>query len=123
MSCDSPNDLVKQPVQPVKTGRFPYGWRAVAVFAKDGSKLVGKYRKEFSHSPRTILLGAPRRGGLYVTLAPSNERQTKRCNECKPTRYIVWHDRSLRRVDNLLRAELEGMTTADQNEMLRQVAA
>lgn len=100
-------EMIASPFGPIETGRFPYGWRAVILKTLP----EGSYRKQFSHAPKTILLGAPKRGGKWLALDALREvlteRQTIRCNECKPVRYIVWGDRSLRRVDKLLRKEFQ----------------
>ncbi len=97
------------------------------------------YRKQFTHPGGTIIVGAPKRGGFWDKFdlqppvdydkLPEDEQKRarvhyRRClvrkNQCKETRYIVWGDRSLRRVDRVLRKQFEGMTPDEQNKMIAQ---
>src|SRR5581483_5993245 len=35
----------------------------------------GQFLKKFTHTPGSIILGAPKRGGFYATIEPKNRRQ------------------------------------------------
>lgn len=105
MSFDSPGTkeaLAQRPTS-MPTGSFPYGWKAVPALTPLGKTMLhpdldayysfpDRYVKQFTHNPKTIILGAVKRTGG------------------KSVRYIVWHDRSLRRVDKVLRKQFDGMT-------------
>jgi hypothetical protein len=99
------------------------------------------YRKQFTHPGGTIIVGAARRGGYWEKFElkePENynempveaqararasyRRKLVRKNQCKPTRYIVWGDRSLRRLDNVLRKQFAGMTPEQQQDLIAQAA-
>lgn len=151
-----------QPEQPtIPLGRFPYGWDGVAVTQqkrdehtgllmvdKDGKPVIETlpfprvYRKQFTHVPRTVLLGAPKRGGFWAKFKlseppgfaeMSKDEQNKatkhfrrcltRMSQCKPTRYIVWHDRSLRRIDKVLKKQFSKLSPDEQQRLIAEAAA
>lgn len=91
--------------RPAVTGRFPYGWRSVPVIDETGNKVFGVYRKQFSHEPRTVLFGAPKWGPRWLG-KPSTKRQVTRYFGAKGRVYIVWADRSVRRVDKMERSQV-----------------
>lgn len=125
----------------IPLGKFPYGWQGVAS-TRSYEKPTGEfneageimehvvevlpfpafYNREWTHEPRTIIVGAPKRGGKFANIEPKTRRQLIRHQGCKGTRYIVFSDRSLRRVDKLLRKQFLKMTPAQQNELIEQAA-
>jgi hypothetical protein len=89
------------------------------------------YVKTFSHKPGEYLLGAPIRGGLFATMEtpvavdPSDtvayrhyRRIAKRVNQTKPRKYMVMPDRSIRRVDKMIKKQLASMTPQQQAEFV-----
>jgi hypothetical protein len=98
--------------------------------------------KQYSHAPRAMIMGAPKRGGVASTrtlmeiteeiqnspaglaiVQRRNLRIAKRIHECQPVRYIVWHDRSLRRVDKIMKKALPEMSPEQVRDMMEQLAA
>lgn len=117
-----------------RNGRVLYGWeptdkkpvrdgKGELVLDIHGKPLeeqlpFGQFLKKYSHAPQEIVLGAPKRGGFFASIEPKNRRQLKRHNQCKPTRYMVWSDRSLRRIDKVLKKQLESMTPEQQTALI-----
>ncbi len=108
----------------IPLGEFPYGWTAVASTSASGEPLPFPryYKKLFTHEPRTILVGAPKRGGVWENVEPKNRRQLKRVSQTKGTRYIVFPDRSLRRTDALIRRELATRSPKQQAVFMQKAA-
>lgn len=126
----------------VPLGTFPYGWQGVEAtrtcqrgtgkFDEAGDEIMEMvteplpfpqyYNKRFTHEPRTIIVASPKRGGRFANIEPKTRRQLIRHTGCKGVRYIVWSDRSLRRVDRVLRKQFLAMTPQEQTAMIEQAA-
>ncbi len=117
-----------------KSDRILYGWQLTnnkpvrddkgsIVFDEKGNALeeplpFGQYLKKYNALPGEIISGAPKRMGAFTEVNTGNRRQVKRHNQRKPVQYIVWHDRSIRRVDKLLKKQLQSMTLEQQNALI-----
>lgn len=123
-------------VRKPKSERLPwrdfYGWDATIATRKvpglldvHGKELEEQlpypqfYKKTFTHKPGEIVLGAPKRGGVASTWTESkNRRKARRHYQTKSIRYQVWWDRSIRRVDKVIKKKLAGMTKEQQAEFI-----
>lgn len=103
------------------------------------------FNRFWSAPPKEIVLGAPRRAmprgvaalPIYREALNSSEqmpkirlaletrirRLEKRIHEAKPIRYIVWYDRTLRKVDNVLRKQFAALPEKEQLAMVQKAAA
>lgn len=120
------------PAQPKKPlWRRLYGWIGTPAYRDTGLKDVQDkplmeplpfpqtYMKTFSHLPQATVEGAPIRGGVAATWTePKSRREAKRHHQTKPVRYMVWWDRSLRRVDKIVKKQLASMTPDQQAEFI-----
>lgn len=127
----TPNEFPATPI-----GSFPYGWNGVVATSVGVDGLLDIkpfpqfYQKQFTHQPRTIILGAPRRGYYWMNRVASSapgvtltRREVIRGNQTREMRHIVWSDRSLRRVDRVLRKQFTSMTPRAQAELVNVAAA
>jgi ABC-type thiamine transport system substrate-binding protein len=93
-----------------------YGWIAVPATRQTGlldihgnpleEQLENRYKKQFTHAPGDTVHGAPKYGARWVGKEPKTLREMRRVAKAKPQPYKVWTDRSLRRVDKLIRKQL-----------------
>ena len=107
-----------------------YGWIAVPATRQTGlldihgnpleEQLENRYKKQFTHAPGDTVHGAPKYGARWVGKEPKTLREMRRVAKAKPQPYKVWTDRSLRRVDKLIRKQLEQMTPEQQNELIQE---
>jgi hypothetical protein len=133
--------------KPVKSTRPQwrsfYGWTATPAQRDTGLKDIhdkplmetlpfpANYLKTFSHKPGEYILGAPIRGGLFATMEPPlavdpsdkvayrhYRRIAKRINQTKSRKYMIMPDRSIRRVDKMIKKQLAGMTPQQQAEFV-----
>ena len=107
-----------------------YGWIAVPATRPTGlldiqgkpleELLENRYQKQFTHAPGETVHGAPKYGKHWQNREPKTLREMRRVAKAKPQPYKVWTDRSLRRVDKLIRKQLEQMTPEQQNELIQE---
>lgn len=115
-----------------------YGWSGVPATRPTGEKDIHGneineilefpkfFNRFWSASPRDQVLGSPHRSGDWNERQPRDDKQKarfgRRATECRPTRYLVWGDRSLREVDKLLRTHFANMPLDEQTRLVEAAA-
>jgi hypothetical protein len=107
-----------------------YGWTAIPATRSTGlldvhskpleEQLPGFFKKLFTHAPGDTVYGAPKYGARWTGKEPKTVREMRRVARAKPIPYKVWNDHSLRRVDKLIRKQLEQMTPEQQDDLIRE---